>query len=203
MRSPFARRQSPWPCALALAALAGACATFSPEVREARRAEASAEQPPAPLPPLPLAPAPAPSPAAALAVPVSAARPFAELTGGPAGAPVEIVEVVDDLLFAPGSAALDARSLAILDALAARLRARGDGYRIEIQGHTDSSGDALSNLRIGLARAEAVRQHLVRATGIAAERVAIVSLGDAHPAADESTREGRWRNRRAVVLVLR
>jgi len=116
---------------------------------------------------------------------------------------VEIVEVVDDVLFAPGSAALDARSLAILDALAARLRALGDDVRVEIQGHTDGSGDAVGNLRIGLARAESVRRHLVRASGVAADRVTIVSLGAAHPAADEATPAGRARNRRAVVLVLR
>jgi outer membrane protein OmpA-like peptidoglycan-associated protein len=205
MRDEARSRRSAWHCALAVATLCGACATFKPEVREAARAESQAEQPPAP-PPLPEARTPrpvAPSPAAALAVPAAPARSFSELTGGRGGAPAEVLEVVDDLLFAPDSAVLDARSLASLEALAARLRARGGDYRLEIQGHTDGTGSATQNLRVALERAEAVRRHLVRATGIAADRVAIVSLGSAHPAADEATAAGRARNRRAVVLVMR
>ena len=208
---PGARGAATWRALALLLPLAGAaaCVSARPEVKSARRAEAEAERPPLPPPvaaprPKPAAPAPKPMPAAVAARPRDvAARPFAELAG-PDGAPrADLLAVLDDLRFAPGSAILDGRSRALLDGLAARLRGLGAPYRIEVQGHADATGDELGNLELALARAEAVRNHLRRDPRLAAERISIVAIGSAQPVGDNATAAGRAWNRRAVVLVSR
>jgi outer membrane protein OmpA-like peptidoglycan-associated protein len=76
------------------------------------------------------------------------------------------------------------------------------GVWFEIEGHTDSSGDAAYNMQLGEERAMAVRDYLAKAHGIALSRLEVISYGEAEPAADNSTREGRAQNRRVVIRVL-
>ena len=66
---------------------------------------------------------------------------------------------------------------------------------IEITGHTDSSGDERWNVRLSLARAEAIADYLVR-QGIAPERLIATGAGSSTPVADNTTRYGRGLNRR-------
>ena len=66
---------------------------------------------------------------------------------------------------------------------------------IEITGHTDSSGDERWNVRLSLARAEAIADYLVQ-HGIAAERLIATGAGSSSPIADNTTRYGRGLNRR-------
>lgn len=193
---------------LVASAVALACASRPPVAAPARRAQESTARAAAP-PPLPsarpaaLEPPPElqvrPDPASLRSRPLSAVA----RAGGPGAVAREVVLLLEDLRFAPGDGVLDARSRRALDALVARLRLEPPGWVIEIQGHADAAGPEVENLRIGLARAEAVRDYLARAGGIARERIAVVSLGSSHPAGDDSTAAGRARNRRAVVLVLR
>ena len=76
------------------------------------------------------------------------------------------------------------------------------GVWFEIEGHTDSSGDAAYNMLLGEERAMAVRDYLAKAHGIALSRLEVISYGEEEPAADNSTREGRAQNRRVVIRVL-
>jgi len=188
---------------LFVASWASACATSRPAVREARREEERTERVPvviAPAPtPAPVRPAPPPPPALTPAPP----QPLSALATGSGGHHAEVVEVVDDVLFAPGLPALDAAARATLDELTSRLRRQASPFVLEVQGHADSAGGDADNIHIGLLRAETVRSYLNRVGGIPLDRIAIVSLGASQPVADNSTREGRARNRRAVVLVLR
>ncbi len=66
---------------------------------------------------------------------------------------------------------------------------------IEITGHTDSSGDERWNVRLSLARAEAIADYLAQ-QGIAAERLIATGAGSSLPIAANSTRYGRGLNRR-------
>ena len=68
-----------------------------------------------------------------------------------------------------------------------------------IEGYTDNRGSEQWNNRLSLERAEAVQQALV-AHGLSATRVRTVGLGSADPIADNGTREGREKNRRAELL---
>jgi outer membrane protein OmpA-like peptidoglycan-associated protein len=76
------------------------------------------------------------------------------------------------------------------------------GVWFEIEGHTDSTGDAEYNMLLGEQRAMAVRDYLAKAHGIALSRLEVISYGEEEPAADNSTREGRAQNRRVVIRVL-
>jgi outer membrane protein OmpA-like peptidoglycan-associated protein len=72
----------------------------------------------------------------------------------------------------------------------------------EIEGYTDNLGTKEVNDQVGLARAEAVRQYLGEQYEIPGNWISVVSYGMEKPAADNSTPEGRARNRRVVIKVV-
>lgn len=76
------------------------------------------------------------------------------------------------------------------------------GLRLDIQGHTDNEGTPAENLKLSQERAAAVKAYLVQKVGIAANRLTTTGFGDTKPIADNSTEEGRAKNRR-VELVKR
>jgi len=90
-----------------------------------------------------------------------------------------------------------------LDAFAAKLKSENKSVFIEIQGHTDTTGDAAYNLKLGEERAEAVRRYLNMKGGIALHRMSTISYGESVPVASNKTRAGREKNRRVVLVVLR
>jgi outer membrane protein OmpA-like peptidoglycan-associated protein len=69
-----------------------------------------------------------------------------------------------------------------------------------VEGHTDDSGEREENLRVSLARAQAVKDYLV-GQGISSDRIRTIGLGERYPIASNDTRSGRQRNRR-IELVL-
>ncbi|HVX39581.1 MAG TPA: OmpA family protein [Gemmatimonadaceae bacterium] len=73
--------------------------------------------------------------------------------------------------------------------------------KLEIDGHTDSDGDAAKNLALSQARADAVKQVLVE-QGIEASRLTTKGYGATKPIASNDTPEGKANNRR-VELVKR
>ncbi|MGQ9862815.1 MAG: OmpA family protein [Thiobacillaceae bacterium] len=83
-----------------------------------------------------------------------------------------------------------------------KLTAENQNIYIEIQGYTDSSGDASTNLRLGQQRAEGVRNYLYQ-VGLPLHRMNVISYGSANPIADNGTKEGRAKNRRVAVVVLK
>jgi len=72
------------------------------------------------------------------------------------------------------------------------------GVKIQIQGHTDSVGDADYNRQLSEKRAKAVMEWLVR-EGIDRKRLSAVGLGAARPIANNDSAEGRERNRRVEL----
>ena len=72
--------------------------------------------------------------------------------------------------------------------------------QINIQGHTDNTGDAAANRKLSVDRASAVRQSLV-AAGVAADRVTAQGFGADKPTATNDNAEGRQKNRRIDVVV--
>lgn len=102
--------------------------------------------------------------------------------------------------FRSGSATLTQQGVELLDELAGIIRTL-DASRIQIIGHTDSSGERLANVALSLARADAVRTYLIR-QGIAAERLGTLGAGPDRPLADNATEAGRARNRRIELRVV-
>ncbi|MCY3981006.1 MAG: peptidoglycan-associated lipoprotein Pal [Alphaproteobacteria bacterium] len=71
---------------------------------------------------------------------------------------------------------------------------------VVIEGHADERGTREYNLALGERRAAEVRSYLL-ASGIAANRVRIVSYGKERPLAVESNEEAWAINRRAVMIL--
>ena len=74
-------------------------------------------------------------------------------------------------------------------------------YIVEIQGHTDSSGKAESNLILSQKRANRVREELIN-KGIANNRIEAKGYGESLSIADNGSKEGRRKNRRVELKVL-
>lgn len=76
------------------------------------------------------------------------------------------------------------------------------GKRILVAGYTDNVGNPDSNLRLSTARAQAVRDWLIDASGIPATQFAIQGYGDTRPIANNDTPDGRARNRRVEITLI-
>lgn len=72
--------------------------------------------------------------------------------------------------------------------------------KVVVEGHTDDTGSAAYNQQLSERRAATIASQLVEA-GISSDRVTSVGVGEARPRADNSTEEGRQRNRRVVAVV--
>lgn len=99
-----------------------------------------------------------------------------------------------DVQFATGKAALKPESYARLDAVVEYMTHKKDA-RIEISGHTDTTGKKSANKKLSQQRADAVRDYLV-SKGVDADRIKAVGYGDEKPIAPNDTAEGRQKNRR-------
>lgn len=71
---------------------------------------------------------------------------------------------------------------------------------LTITGHSDNTGDHSSNIRLGQERADRLKALLIQ-SGIAGDKMTCSSKGPDEPAADNSTPEGRAKNRRTVILI--
>ena len=126
------------------------------------------------------------------------------------GAQVETVTDANDLqaikvtfdngiLFATNSSQLSASSRDALTKFATSLK-NSPETDITIYGHTDNTGTRTVNERISKERAEAVANFLV-GNGIARNRITTEGLAFDQPVADNSTAEGRAKNRRVEVYI--
>lgn len=115
-------------------------------------------------------------------------------------------KIIDDALknriveFESGSAVLTAAGHQILEEMAVALHKVG-GKKVKIIGHTDSSGDGNKNFLLSQERAMAVRNYLI-AKNIKAENLSTEGMGSSKPVADNTTAEGRKKNRRIEFEVL-
>jgi OmpA-OmpF porin, OOP family len=72
--------------------------------------------------------------------------------------------------------------------------------KLSITGHTDPVGDEAFNQELGMRRASALQKHII-SLGIPAERMLVASKGETEPAADNSTVQGRAKNRRTEITI--
>ncbi|GMN06710.1 hypothetical protein MTsPCn5_20990 [Croceitalea sp. MTPC5] len=75
-----------------------------------------------------------------------------------------------------------------------------DGARCKIVGHTDNTGNRITNITLGQERADFAMAYLIR-NGIPAEKINSTSKGPDVPIASNNTEEGRSKNRRTVVTL--
>ncbi|WP_199052227.1 OmpA family protein [Aquitalea sp. ASV15] len=113
----------------------------------------------------------------------------------------EVVRLDTTALFDSGKAVLKPQAKLALQSVLVWLQAN-PGKRVLIDGHTDNTGNAASNLQLSLARAEAVRSWLVTATTFPITHFAVQGLGDTQPLDSNDDATGRSKNRRVEITLI-
>jgi outer membrane protein OmpA-like peptidoglycan-associated protein len=104
----------------------------------------------------------------------------------------------ETVLFNLNQSELTDEAKAQLDAAVTKLSSMKH-YVVEVQGFTDSTGDAAMNLELSRRRAAAVVRYLTLEKKIPLYRVNTIGYGEESPSADNKTRDGRKQNRRVEV----
>ena len=103
--------------------------------------------------------------------------------------------------FTTGSDEIMPGSYFTLDALGDTLLAFGNTF-LQIEGNTDSRGQAQANKTLSEKRAEAVQGYLVKNFAVPPERFVAVGKGASNPVAPNTTEDGRALNRRTDIKVV-
>jgi outer membrane protein OmpA-like peptidoglycan-associated protein len=109
--------------------------------------------------------------------------------------------VTHGILFDTDSDRLKPESAPVIKTIAQGLQ-KNPNLKLQIEGHTDSTGAAAHNLDLSKRRAEAVKAVLVSQFGISAERLATVGLGSSKPLDSNDTPSGRAQNRRVELVKM-
>jgi len=109
------------------------------------------------------------------------------------------LEIPSDVSFDVGKADIKPKMRPVLDNFAESLNTY-PGTTVRIVGHTDSTGSDAINNPLSVDRAAGARDYIVR-QGVELNRIAIDGRGSGEPVADNSTAQGRARNRRVDIFV--
>jgi outer membrane protein OmpA-like peptidoglycan-associated protein len=110
-----------------------------------------------------------------------------------------LVAEIGGVQFATGAATISAgarESLAKFSGIVASY----PGLRFNVEGHTDNTGGVAMNNELSLKRATTVRDYLI-GQGVPASNIDVAGLGLSAPIGDNSTTDGRGRNRRVEIVV--
>ena len=89
----------------------------------------------------------------------------------------------------------------LLDEVASVIKQHPEILKLEVQGHTDTSGSKIRNKILSKARAEAVRKALTK-RGVDAKVLEAKGYGQDEPIADNATEDGKAKNRRVQFKIL-
>lgn len=109
-------------------------------------------------------------------------------------------KALQGIQFETGKTTIKKTSNSILDQVA-KIMNENPTYKLAIAGHTDNVGNADKNLELSKGHAAAVKQYIV-AKGVAADRMTSDGFGDTQPVADNTTTEGKAKNRRVEFKVV-
>lgn len=102
----------------------------------------------------------------------------------------------------PSGVVLDDVGRAKLDIILAFLKADPSVNRIELDGHSDNSGNRLSNRDLSRRRAIAVEEYL-KASGVPAEQIVVRFHGERYPLVPNKGESNRAKNRRVTLTLSR
>jgi len=100
-------------------------------------------------------------------------------------------------------ATIKPESYELLLEIAAFLNDHPEIQGVEVQGHTDTRGDAAKNLALSEARAAAVADFLVERGAVQAARLSSRGFGASKPIAAGASEEAHAKNRRVEFRILR
>jgi hypothetical protein len=109
--------------------------------------------------------------------------------------------VLPGTAFASKSSSLRSSALVILDTVATVLLI-DPGMRVEVVGHATDGASQAANLQLSAARAEAVREVLLR-KGVSPQQLAARGAGDTEPLMRDTSADALIRNRRTEIRIVR
>lgn len=114
-----------------------------------------------------------------------------------------VLSLSDAALFGPGESRLRATGRPVLDSITALLLQ--NPHPVVVEGHTDDRNETLpsANWRLSTERSVTVLSYLVEEHGYPPGKLAAAGYGQYHPAGPNDTPEGRARNRRVDLVILR
>ncbi|MDP2305228.1 MAG: OmpA family protein [Pseudomonadota bacterium] len=111
------------------------------------------------------------------------------------------IKINDVIFFDTGKATIQDRSFDLLNELAGVIAAHAEIKKLRVEGHTDATGDDLSNLKLSQARAESVVAYL-KGQGIEGSRLDAAGFGEMRPLATNDSDDGRAQNRRVEFIIV-
>ncbi len=145
--------------------------------------------------PPPPPPAPAPAPAPPPPPPPPAPKP------APPPPPPKAAPVFENAYFNENKTNIDPLAAKALDRDGEMLK-ENPNIKVEIGGHSDSLGSEKANQKISEKRAESVKKYLMDKFNISGDRMVVKGYGSSKPIADNSTKEGRTKNRRVEIRAI-
>lgn len=110
-----------------------------------------------------------------------------------------VLNMPSHVTFATDSAQISPAFQSTLDQVASTISEYAD-TRVQIAGHTDSTGSESYNQQLSERRAQAVANYLI-GRGVAGNRISTVGYGETKPVASNETVEGRQQNRRVEIVL--
>jgi outer membrane protein OmpA-like peptidoglycan-associated protein/ABC-type nitrate/sulfonate/bicarbonate transport system substrate-binding protein len=118
----------------------------------------------------------------------------------PARGTVPLATQHRSIYFAPNSSHMSLDSRAVVDELAGTMRAY-ENTVVDIEGNTDSTGARGANIELSHARADEVKEYLMKKYGFPETRLKTAGNGPDKPLESNTTPEGREKNRRTDIKV--
>ena len=109
------------------------------------------------------------------------------------------LDIPSDVSFDVGRSAIKPNFAPVLSHFATSLN-QNPITSVTIVGHTDNTGSDATNNPLSVDRANSARDYLV-ARGVAGQRIATDGRGEREPIADNSSAQGRGKNRRVEIYV--
>jgi OOP family OmpA-OmpF porin len=111
------------------------------------------------------------------------------------------IEIHEKIQFDYDKATIKPESFSLMNEIADVINKNPQIKRIRIEGYASSEGGAKHNLKLSDDRAKSVMKYLTE-HGIAQAALSAIGYGVEHPLADNSTEEGREKNRRVEFTIL-
>ncbi|RYE25678.1 MAG: OmpA family protein [Sphingobacteriaceae bacterium] len=112
-----------------------------------------------------------------------------------------IYNLHEDVVFGFDKSTLTDKAKTELHSVAQSMNKRFKDGKIGIYGYTDSTGTKSYNKNLGKERAASVRDWFMKNENIPADKIAIISFGEANPVASNTTTKGRQENRSVSIVV--
>lgn len=115
------------------------------------------------------------------------------------------IRILDDILFVSGDADLNIKAKEVLSLISGIIKKLPNDIRVE--GHTDnvqiSSARFPSNWHLSISRALNTAYYLIQTEEIDPDKVSVVGYAEYNPIEDNSTPDGRAKNRRVDIIVIK